>query len=289
MAYFLFLDESGHDHRQSPYEVLAGIAVEDRDIWNLIRSIHSLELEVFGTEYRLYHDELKAKKLLNTKTFKKANSLPPIPIDERRTLAATCIKDGANTSWRAIAALSQAKLEYARKLLELCVSFRVRLFASILVSPLKGRLSNPDFLRKDFVLIFDRFYLFLESHPAETMGCIVFDELEKTQSRVLTRQMDKYFKNHAVGRAQASLVIPEPFFVHSDLTTGIQLADIVAYLVSWGLRFGPLTAPARAELAPYIDLLKPMRHRVVERAEGGVERELWSTVAIFDQVGSQRQ
>ena len=31
MAYFLFIDESGQDHRDSPYEVLAGVAIEDRD------------------------------------------------------------------------------------------------------------------------------------------------------------------------------------------------------------------------------------------------------------------
>lgn len=281
MAHFLFIDESGHDHRCSPYEVLAGIAVEDRDLWNLIRSIHSLEIEVFGTEYRLYHDELKAKKLLNTKTFKKAASMPLIPPDECKFLASSCIKDGASASWRSVVALSQAKLEYARKVLELCVSFRVKLFSSILVTPLAKAVNN-DLLRKDYVLMFDRFYLFLDSMFAPGMGCIVFDELEKTQSRILSRQMERYFKNHAVGRAQSSLVIPEPFFVHSDLTTGIQLADLVAYLVSWGLRFGPLTNPARPELAPYIEILKLMRHRIVNKGEDGSEKELWSTVPIFN-------
>ena len=29
MAFFLFIDESGQDRRNSPYEVLAGVAVED--------------------------------------------------------------------------------------------------------------------------------------------------------------------------------------------------------------------------------------------------------------------
>lgn len=288
MAHFLFLDESGHDHRDSPYEVLAGIAVEDRDLWNLIRAIHSLEIEVFGTEYRLYHEELKAKKLLNTKTFKKAAFFPPIPLAERLELASSCLKDGAHASRRSIAALSQAKLEYARKLLELCLSFRVRLFASILVTPFPSTSDNPDFLRKDFVVIFDRFFNFLESNQGQPMGCIVFDELEKTQSRILSRQMEKYFKNHAMGRIQASLVIPEPFFVHSDLTTGIQLADIVAYLVSWGLRFGPLSAPARPELAPFVEIIKLMRYRFTERIESGIEREVWSVVPIFEQAGNFR-
>jgi hypothetical protein len=30
MSWALFIDESGQDRRQSPYEVLAGVAVEDR-------------------------------------------------------------------------------------------------------------------------------------------------------------------------------------------------------------------------------------------------------------------
>jgi uncharacterized protein DUF3800 len=30
MAWFLFIDESGQDHREAPYEVLAGVAIEDR-------------------------------------------------------------------------------------------------------------------------------------------------------------------------------------------------------------------------------------------------------------------
>jgi hypothetical protein len=32
MAYFLFIDESGQDHHDSPYEVLAGITVKDEDL-----------------------------------------------------------------------------------------------------------------------------------------------------------------------------------------------------------------------------------------------------------------
>lgn len=39
MGYFLFIDESGQDRRESPYEVLAGMAVEGLDLWNLIKAI----------------------------------------------------------------------------------------------------------------------------------------------------------------------------------------------------------------------------------------------------------
>lgn len=48
MAWFLFIDESGQDRGASPYEVLAGIAVEDRAIWNLIVDVHDAEEHFFG-------------------------------------------------------------------------------------------------------------------------------------------------------------------------------------------------------------------------------------------------
>jgi hypothetical protein len=35
MAYFLFVDESGHDQTESPHAVSAGLAVEDRDLWKI--------------------------------------------------------------------------------------------------------------------------------------------------------------------------------------------------------------------------------------------------------------
>jgi hypothetical protein len=48
MSHILFIDESGQDLRESSYEVLAGIAIEDRDLWNLICRVQDAELEFFG-------------------------------------------------------------------------------------------------------------------------------------------------------------------------------------------------------------------------------------------------
>lgn len=36
MSHILFIDESGQDRGKSSYEVLAGIAIKDLDLWNLI-------------------------------------------------------------------------------------------------------------------------------------------------------------------------------------------------------------------------------------------------------------
>jgi hypothetical protein len=54
-------------------------------------------------------------------------------------------------------------------------------------------------------------------------------------------------------------VIPEPFFVHSDLTTGIFLADLAAYILGWGWRLNSMTQPSRAELRPYAAKLHDMQ------------------------------
>lgn len=68
MSHFLFLDESGRDHGESPYEVLAGVTVEDRDLWNLVRAIQDSEIKHFGTRYSVGAGELKGKKLLEAES-----------------------------------------------------------------------------------------------------------------------------------------------------------------------------------------------------------------------------
>ncbi|GAB6043939.1 hypothetical protein [Endothiovibrio diazotrophicus] len=68
MSYLLFLDESGHDLRESPYEVLAGVSIEDRGLWNFICAVQDAEEPFFGRRMSTGVLELKAKKLLKRKT-----------------------------------------------------------------------------------------------------------------------------------------------------------------------------------------------------------------------------
>lgn len=93
------------------------------------------------------------------------------------------------------------------------------------------------------------------------MGLIVFDELEKTQSKILLGQMGRYFLETQTGYQRSVRIVPEPFFVHSDLTTAVQLADLVAYCVSWTtVRLNSMSKPAREELKPLADLVFGMRY-----------------------------
>jgi len=280
MAYFLFVDESGQDHRESPYEVLAGIAVEDRDVWNLVKAMQEAKLRQFGVRYSAGERELKAKKLLKKKTYRQALQCPPFGDEERRQLAKACLETGQLAGKRELAALAQAKLAYVKDDFEICARFRCKAFASIVNT--NSPSPNPSHLRKDYAYLFERFFYFLEDKEASPSGIIVFDELEKTQSHILLDQMDRYFQLTAKGRQRASQIIPEPFFVHSDLTTGVQIADLIAYIVSWGIRFEGMQEPARSELNDLGNQVCRLRHRAVREVADNPNYSIWSFSFITD-------
>jgi hypothetical protein len=279
MAYFLFIDESGQDHHDSPYEVLAGVSILDKDLWAFIRAAHDLELSCFGRKYRTKDNEIKANKFLKKKTFRLAAQLPDIPLEERAILARQALNNGENITKRQLTALAQSKLNYVQKLLELCQSFRFKIFASIVCDP-SIIPKDKEMLRKDYIYLFERFYYFLEDKPDEPQGVVVFDELDKSASHLLLDQMDKYFKKTAKGRYRSTLIIPEPFFVHSDLTTGIQVVDFVAYILSWSFRTGKLNKPGRKELNSYIELLKPLRYKTKREIGGIQDHVIWSVSVV---------
>lgn len=280
MAYFLFIDESGQDHKDSPYEVLAGVAIEDTALWKLIKDMHELELDCFGRRYRLDNREIKALKFLNKKTFRLAHQMDPIDLFERMPLAKSALDNGEHATKKQLTALAQAKLSYVKQVFQLCHQYRCKIFASIVADHTKV-IADAGMLRKDYIYLFERFFYFLEDTPGEPRGIVVFDELDKSASHILLTQMDKYFKRTAKGRLRSSLVIPEPFFVHSDLTTGIQIADFIAYLLSWNFRVeNKLTKPGREELNVYVELLKPLRYRCVRKIEDIREHIIWSVTVV---------
>ncbi|MFM9838842.1 MAG: DUF3800 domain-containing protein [Cyclobacteriaceae bacterium] len=281
MAYFFFIDESGTDRQDSLYEVLCGVAIKDSDLWNIITQLKGYEEQLLGTRYSGHEREIKGRKFLKRKVFKQAGLAAPIPEVERTQLAKECIENGAQATSRHMAALSQAKLEYVRKLLELCAQFRIKIFASISSEPIRETDEEGDgLLRRDYVYAFERMYYYLEDKKSDDQGIIVFDELEKSKSHILVSQLENYFKRTSKGRQRSGLVIPEPFFVHSDLTTGIQIADLIAYIISWGLRLKGMTEPTRPELSEFVELIKPLRY-ITTREIGDIpEMQIWSVTYV---------
>jgi hypothetical protein len=160
----------------------------------------------------------------------------------------------------------------------------VHVFGATVCQCCGQRLSVPgtDHLRKDYAHLFERFFYFLEDLGPGAFGVAVFDELEKIRSHLPVSRMDSYFKRTSRGRQRAGRILPEPLFVHSDLTTGVQLADLVAYLPSWGWRLRSMTRPDRPELAGFVAQICQLRHRAVREVAGNPLFTIWSLAFITD-------
>lgn len=287
MSYLLFVDESGIDQRDSPYEVLAGVAVQDQHLWNLVCRIQEAEVEYFGRRVAAGVLELKGRSLLKRKTFRLAAQLPPFDPSERRDLARSCLEKGvvakgtgasSGTTRSELTALAQAKIAFVGKVLELCASHYVKAFASI-VSKDAPRPAGG-FLRKDYSYLLERFFYWLEDSRPGELGLVIFDELERSRCHLLIDQMALYFRTTQRGRLRAARIIPEPFFVHSELTTAIQVTDLVAYIIAWGLRFGAMDGPRREELSSLAELVLGLRYRTKKPDQP--DFTVWSFTLIED-------
>jgi hypothetical protein len=169
MAWFLFIDESGQDHRESPYEVLAGVAIRDEELWNLIRQLHDSEVAHFGRRYSEGARELKAKMILKRKTFHHAALNTHILPFEYPQLAKACLDDGANNNTvRHFKALALAKLGYVTDVLSMCKSRDCRVFASVVEADAPTTTGHG--LRKDYAYLFERFFYFLEDERQDAIN-----------------------------------------------------------------------------------------------------------------------
>src|SRR5713101_291055 len=179
MSWLFFIDESGHDHKNVPLEVRGGIALHAKKLWSFIQGWQRLEEDAFGVRLADYGKEAKGAKLLDKDRIRWAYQTDQMPGLDRRKYARAFLEKGrrkAEPTSSEFAAYGQACLEMARGAFELLVSHEARLFACAIergVKPPEG-FRQTDYLRKDHVFLFERFYYFLEAQQEQ--GLIVMDE-----------------------------------------------------------------------------------------------------------------
>lgn len=168
MAVFLFIDESGHDRKASPYEVLAGISIEDAALWPLILDMHAAENRWFGGRYSEGASELKGTKLLKAKVFRHAALGIEVEEGSIVALAREALQNGAAANARHLKALAMAKLGYVEDVFRLCQKHGCKAFASI-VEP-DALPTSTDGLRKDYAYLFERFSTFWKTGMVGSRG-----------------------------------------------------------------------------------------------------------------------
>lgn len=271
MSWLLFLDESGHDHKQMPYEVRGGVALHVSRLWAFVRAVQQLELDAFGAQLALYQKELKGSTLLDKKRFKFARQASRMNDEERRKHCRAFLTKGlekkSNQTREEFTAYGQGCLEMAQGMFQLLQDYNAKILASAVP---RGAARAPagmseDLLRKDQVFLLERYYYLLEE--SQEHGLLVLDEVEKTADRKFVRRLERYFTRTATGRFRSRWVVPTPFFVSSDMTYAVQAADLCIYCLNWGFRLPGqgMNAPVREEIA---DAFANWLRRLQFRGEG---------------------
>ncbi|WP_256091437.1 hypothetical protein [Candidatus Thiosymbion oneisti] len=62
----------------------------------------------------------------------------------------------------------------------------------------------------------------------------------------------------------------------------VQIADILAYLMAWGVRVGGMSRPAREELGDLAAQVCDMRYQARREVDGNPDFSIWSFAVIDD-------
>jgi hypothetical protein len=252
MSYLFFMDESGHDHKTTPYEVRGGVALPDHRLWAFVQDMQQLEINAFGDSVHRYGKEIKGHKLLDKDRFKWAAQTDWMEDDERRKACVAFLNRGPKRETprkHEFTAYGQACLTMARGIFRLLDQHQAVVLATIVPDTCckPDDFAFEDFLRKDHVYLFQRYFDFLDTQSQH--GLLVMDETEKTEDRRFVARMHRYFSRTRTGILRASRVVPVPLFVSSDMSYPVQAADCVIYCINWGFRLPAMVKPVRQEVA----------------------------------------
>ena len=284
-----FVDESGIDLHEAPCSVLAAVAFPEAAAWDFARKFSALKRDLLRLKAPDAYDA-KGSKLLKRRVFRQAAREPRLLRRNRDKAIESLLRrneEGVDVSSYELTALAQAKLDFVARAFELARRAGAKTFASIVPRDAAERHdsnSGSSFLRKDWAYLFQRAHCHVCDSGDDSHGILIFDELHPALCRRLLSQMHQYFLETRPGRDRARRILPFPFFVHSHLTPQIQLADLVAYTVNWGLRMPRMTEPVREELIPYADQIFDLRYIGRERRGSRATRgpRIWGIAYIPD-------
>lgn len=281
MSWLLFLDESGHDHKTTPYEVRGGIALHAGELWPFVQSMQRLEHDAFGCQLHQFRKELKGSNLLDTKRYRFASQCGPMAPEARWKHSRAFLTKGLekkNPSSDEFAAYGQACIAMAQGIFQLLTQHKAVLFAVAIPPISKPRnFQLEEFLRKDKVFLLERFFYFLEERREH--GLLVVDEVEKVTDRKFVKQLEAYFSKTQTGQYRAQWIVPTPFFVASDMIYPMQAADLCIYCVNWGFRLPTqgMNAAVRPEIS---NEFGPWLSRLQFRGQGYRDGNVFQTFGV---------
>ncbi|MDO8750190.1 MAG: DUF3800 domain-containing protein [Dehalococcoidia bacterium] len=192
---FAFVDESGHPHPKdsSTRPVLAAACFDARDLRALNTELFHLKRQLLGKEQ--FEVEAKANQLLTRSTFRNRPE----------------------------------KREFVEAFFDMCRNFPFKLFAVVMERPLTPPPIDRDILPMPFRYILYRVNRYVELEEPDDLGVVLFDGDGTQFNRLSERASNWLFKSQ--GGQSLSHLAESPFFVNSEFTPGIQIADMAAGVI----------------------------------------------------------
>lgn len=254
MSYYLFLEESGHDFVNVDYEVRGGVALQVRKLGPFISALKGLEESAFGDKLYHFDTEIKGHRLLGKDRYVWADQGEQLSGASRRKHALSFLMKGKQK--RApnrieFTAYGQACLKLARGIFQLIKTFDGKIFASVI--PKKSKKPEGfkfvEHLRKDQILLLERYYHFLEAEKEP--GLIVLDDMGAMNRGRFIKRLDAYFSNTRGGRFRSHRILSAPLFASRDMRYPLGASDVVAYCINHGFRLPRIgmNADTRPEIA----------------------------------------
>ncbi|HEX7051989.1 MAG TPA: DUF3800 domain-containing protein [Longimicrobiales bacterium] len=198
---FVYIDESGHPHPKDPCErpVYVAVCVPALRVRSLMAALYRAmkDLEVaMDRELSDKEREGKATALLN-----------------RRNLLGF-----------------PAKREYVETVMDHVRSSEMAIFAMVMERPTKKPYDGDDLLQTPDQWLLERIDWLIEERYEGTLATLVFDGRSRLQNKRLDACFSGFLFRSRVGRGMTSIV-PNVLFVDSELTPGIKIADMCAYIL----------------------------------------------------------
>lgn len=283
MSWLLFMDESGHDHKNMPMEVRGGVAIHANRIWQFFLDWQEIKTLAFGPHFLELGGEIKGSSLLESKRLEWADQMHPLDRNSRHKGVQRFLTksvQGQAPSRRDFTAYGQACVRMAREIIDLLFTHDAVLFASMIPRGVRAPRDHEfqHYLRKDHIFLQERFFYFLEGK--QECGLFVMDQTEKNSDMRFVKRLQDYYTKTQIGRHRTQWIVPSPLFVDSEMSPGVQAADLCLYCVNWGFRQAAwnFTGPKRDELQ---QMFGGKLARLQFSGDGYRDGEVFRTFGIF--------
>lgn len=238
----VFIDESGHPRPtdNTTRPVLLAVCIRETDIRQLTTNIYKIKMELFNKS----DVEIKATDLVTRRIFTKN--------------------------------LTRNK-EFVDRIMELISRSNISVFGIVMERPDFTPYLKEGILPKQYYYILKRIELYCQNHYYP-MALVIFDEQDRNEDKKISKAFNNFLYQSALGKTFEK-ILEIPLFSNSQITPGIQLADLMAGIVRHYYEEELFDRKPKDQFQEWIskmfDIIKSKTENLTEKSTGFLEYGLF--------------